>query len=177
VNRPPAENPGGQEWFDVVDECDRAIDRQPRSDVHRRRLRHRAIHVFVFDPAGRLLIHLRSPHKEEFPDVWTSSCSGHVGSGETYDESARRELREELGVTAELERLHKFDACDDTSREFTTLYRAGCDGDIVPDSCEITAIRWLPVDDIARDVRMDPQKFSPAFRLLFGWYLENLHGR
>jgi isopentenyl-diphosphate delta-isomerase type 1 len=177
VNQPPAEIPGGPEWFDVVDECDRVIDRQPRSEVHRRRLRHRAIHVFVFDPAGRLLIHLRSPHKEEFPDVWTSSCSGHVGSGESYDESARRELLEELGVTAELECLHKFDAREDTSWEFTTLYRAVCDGEIVPDPREITGTCWRPVDDIDRDARTNPQKFSPAFRLLFGWYLENLHGR
>ncbi|HQX53770.1 MAG TPA: NUDIX domain-containing protein, partial [Planctomycetaceae bacterium] len=28
--------------------------------------------------------------------VWTSSCSGHVSSGEDYDETAPRELLEEL---------------------------------------------------------------------------------
>lgn len=72
-----------EEFFDVVDEEDQVIDQVARSEVHRRKLRHRAVHVFLFRPDACLLIHKRSDTKEEFPSVWTSSCSGHVSAGKT----------------------------------------------------------------------------------------------
>lgn len=160
-----------EEMFDVVDEADRPLYALPRSQVHQQGLRHRAIHVFVVRSDGCLLIHKRSPTKEEFPSVWTSSASGHVSAGETYDESAPRELREELGIEPPLERLHQFAACDDTSREFTVLYLARCDDQIVFDPDEMTEIRWLPIEQIERWMRDSPHDFSPAFRLLFSWFL------
>ena len=38
-----------EEWFDIVDEADRVIGKALRKEVHAKRLRHRAIHVFVFN--------------------------------------------------------------------------------------------------------------------------------
>jgi len=160
-----------QEHFDVVDENDRVIGIQTRSDVHRMKLRHRAIHVFVRDPLGHLLIHKRSPSKEEFPSVWTSSCSGHVSSGETYDDAAPRELFEELGIQAPLARLYRFSACPDTSFEFTVLYHAESADVVCPDPDEITEVRWMSLADIAAWIQSAPEDFSPAFRLLFAWYV------
>ncbi|MEZ6127341.1 MAG: NUDIX domain-containing protein [Planctomycetaceae bacterium] len=156
-----------EELFDVVDEHDRVIDVQPRSEVHRRKLRHRAVHVFLFRSDGRMLIHLRSADKEEFPSVWTSSASGHVSSGEDYADSAVRELREELGIVAPLTRLARFNACPDTSLEFTELFRADSDADVVFDPIEITKVKWLLPKEIRQQISADPNQFSPAFRLLF----------
>ena len=156
-----------EELFDVVDEHDRVIDILPRSVVHQRKLLHRAIHVFVFRSTGEMLIHKRSASKEEFPSVWTSSCSGHVSAGETYDDSAPRELLEELGINATLQPVQKFPACDDTSFEFTMLYRAASDDVIVPDPQEMTEIRWMMPAEIHRWLQSSPQDFSPAFRVLF----------
>ena len=45
-----------EEIFDVVDADDRVIDQQPRSEVHRLGLRHRAIHLLVFNAAGELFL-------------------------------------------------------------------------------------------------------------------------
>ena len=162
-----------EEFFDVVDEADQVVDRRSRNDVHRLMLPHRAIHVFVFRPDGRLLIHLRSEDKEEFPGVWTSSASGHVSAGETYDAAARRELFEELGIRAPLEPLKKFDACPDTSLEFTKLYRCVWDGSVNPDRREIQTVRWCDPVELKGRLQASPREFSPAFRLLFGWYCEH----
>ena len=49
-----------EELFDVVDEQDEVLYSLVRSEVHRRLLLHRAVHVFVFNSAGQLLIHQRS---------------------------------------------------------------------------------------------------------------------
>jgi isopentenyl-diphosphate delta-isomerase len=166
-----------EEQFDVVNDRDEVIDVLPRSEVHRRKLLHRAIHVFVFRTDGRMLIHQRSHTKEEFPSVWTSSCSGHVSAGETYDESAPRELLEELGVVASLTPLHKFQAQEATSWEFTLLYAATSDDEVTPDPIEMTAVRWMTVSDIAVWVCQSPEQFSPAFLVLFNWYREHAEAK
>ena len=163
-----------EEQFDVVDDDDRVVGQLARSEVHRRRLQHRAVHVFLFRADGCLLIHKRADNKAEFPSVWTSSCSGHVSAGDGYDATAVRELFEELGVESAVERLQKFAACDDTSREFTVLYRCCSDAAVTPEPVEITSIRWMSVDKIQDWVMRSPQDFSPAFRLLFGWFMEPL---
>lgn len=159
-----------EEWFDVVDEHDRVIDRQRRSDVHRQRLRHRAVHIFVRRSDGRLLIHKRTESKEEFPGVWTSSASGHVSAGEDYASAAKREVTEELGITTALEWCHKFDACPATCMEFTELFECRWDGDVTPDPHEIQEIAWVKTGDVARQMEREAERFSPAFRLLFSWY-------
>ena len=156
-----------EELFDVVDEHDTVIDVKPRSVVHRLQLRHRAVHIFLFRSNGRMLVHLRSANKEEFPSVWTSSASGHLSSGEGYAESAERELQEELGVTAPLKRLARFDACPDTSNEFTELFVATSDAEIVADPQEIADIQWMLPHEIREQLNVKPEQFSPAFRLLF----------
>jgi len=161
-----------EEWFDVVDESDAVIEQQTRSEVHRRKLRHRAVHIFVRRDDGRLLIHLRSQSKEEFPGVWTSSASGHVSAGESYDESAVRELQEELGITAPLTRLQKFDACPDTSMEFTVLYECTWNGEVSADPEEIQQTEWVTVQELTERIAEQPGQFSPAFRLLFAWYTQ-----
>jgi isopentenyl-diphosphate Delta-isomerase len=162
-----------EELFDVVDADDNVIKVLPRSEVHRQKLLHRAIHVFVFRSDGQMLIHQRSPAKEEFPSVWTSSCSGHVSSGETYESSAPRELQEELGLQASLLPLQKFSAQESTSWEFTVLFRANSDSDVTPDPQEMTAIAWMHVDEIWDWMNRSPAEFSPAFRLLIDWYYHN----
>lgn len=160
-----------EEFFDVVNEDDQVIDQLARSEVHRRKMLHRAVHVFLFRQDGCLLIHKRSDTKEEFPSVWTSSCSGHVSAGEDYDMTAVRELSEELGVESVVERLQKFSACDETSHEFTVLYRCFSDASVTPDPGEISEIQWMQLDAIQAWMTGTPHEFSPAFRLLFGWYL------
>jgi len=162
-----------EELFDVVDGEDRVLRVMPRSEVHRRRLRHRAVHIFVRRSDGQLLIHKRSTTKEEFPGVWTSSASGHVASGESYISAARRELTEELGISGQLIRLSKFAACEDTCFEFTELFGVHSDQTIQHDPVEIAEICWTTLQDVASWMSRSPDDFSPAFRLLLRWYLQN----
>lgn len=164
-------NAEAEELFDVVDEHDQVVRQERRSVVHAQKLTHRAVHVFLFRSDGHLLIHKRTDHKEEFPGVWTSSASGHVSAGEAYDETAPRELEEELGVVSPLQRLHKFAASPDTCMEHTVLYRTECDDPINFDPHEIAAIEYVSTDEIAARIKNQPAVFSPAFRLLFGWYM------
>jgi 16S rRNA (adenine1518-N6/adenine1519-N6)-dimethyltransferase len=160
-----------EEIFDVCDEADQVIGQLPRSLVHARKLLHRAVHVFVFNACGELLLQLRSAEKDEYPLCYTSSASGHLGAGESYDEAAPRELEEELGLTGyPLERLHKFPAGPETSFEHTVLYRTTAETIPRIDPREIAEARFLTLDEIAILREREPQKFSPCLLTLLDWY-------
>lgn len=165
--------PVPEELFDVVDQSDAVVTVLPRSEVHARRLLHRAVSVFVFNSRGELLLQKRSATKDEYPHLYTSSASGHVSAGETYDETAPRELDEELGLATPLTFLHKFPAGPDTANEHTVLYETVTDASPVPDPGEIAGLSWWPLDDLAARVAAHPEDFTPPFRVLFAWYLAN----
>ena len=157
------------EVFDVVNERDEAIGRERRSEVHRRGLRHRAVHVLVFNARGDLFLQKRSLIKDTFPGVWDSSASGHLDAGEDYDACAVRELREELGweATVALERLFKIDACVDTGQEFVWVYRCRAEGPFVLHPEEIERGGWFAPDKVTDWVRAKPGDFARAFAAIW----------
>lgn len=158
-----------EEIFDVVDEQDRVIDRRPRSEVHRRKLNHRAVHVLVYNARGELFLQKRSMAKDCFPGTWDSSSSGHLDSGEDYDPCSIRELREELGVapTGPIERLFKIDACPETGQEFVWIYETRHEGPFVLQPEEIECGAWFSTAHVTRWVEEFPQEFAPSFVLIW----------
>lgn len=160
-----------EEWFDICDEHDRVIGRAPRSEVHARKLLHRAVHVFVFNPAGELLMQLRTATKDEYPLCYTSSASGHVSSGEDYDTSVVRELQEELGLTGELEFLQQFPAGPETSYEHTRLYRLVTAATPTPDPSEVLEAEFVALPELLQRMAREPQRYTPCLVTLLDWYL------
>lgn len=158
-----------EEYFDVVNERDEVVGRQPRNVVHQQGLKHRATHVLVFNSRGEVFLQKRSMKKDRQPGVWDSSASGHVDSGEDYDRSAVRELREEIGlsVTQPLERLFKIDACEATDGEFVWVYRCHHDGPFALNPDEIDAGGWFAPQKVTSWMAERPQDFASA--LLFIW--------
>src|SRR3954468_19781087 len=119
-----------EEIFDVVNERDEVIGQERRSEVHRLGLQHRAGHLLVFNGRGEVFLQKRSMAKDTFPGAWDSSASGHLDTGETYDDCAVREVREELGLSlAEPpRRLFKLAACLETGQEHVWVYRHKAEG-------------------------------------------------
>ena len=155
-----------EEWFDVVDHRDQVIDRQTRRVVHEQGLRHRAIHVLVFNQAGQVFLQKRAMTKDASPGLWDSSCSGHVDAGEDYDTAAQRELLEELGVKAshELQRLTHLAASPETTQEFIRIYRLQHEGPFVLDPVEIETGDWITVEALNHQIAQTPTAFCPVFR-------------
>ena len=56
-----------EEIFDVVNERDEVVGREVRREVHRLGLKHRAVHVLVFNARGELFLQKRSMTKDTFP--------------------------------------------------------------------------------------------------------------
>ena len=101
--------------------------------------------------------------------LWDSSAAGHVEANEQYDETARRELDEELGVTAQLRKIGKLPASEKTGQEFVVVYRGEHNGPFRYPSEEISALEFVPVDIVERWVANKPEDFAPGF--LESWKL------
>lgn len=160
-----------EEIFDVVDCDDNVVGQAPRSEVHARGLLHRAVNIFVFNTAGQLLLQQRSQTKDQFPGCYTSSASGHLGTGESYDEAAPRELEEELGLKLPLARIVKLPGGPHNANEHTVLYRAVTDEPPKFNRGEIESIAFFDLDKIAAMIDREPDRFAPPFRVLFRWYV------
>ncbi len=158
-----------EEIFDVVNERDEVVGQAPRSEVHRRRLNHRAVHVLVFNSRGELFLQKRSMIKDCFPGAWDSSASGHLDGGEDYDACALREVREELGVALGRppQRLFKVDACAETGQEFVWVYQCAHEGPFTLHPDEIESGGWFAPDEIERWIQEKPHDFASGLVLIW----------
>lgn len=161
------------EIFDVVDDRDRVIGKQTRREVHRQGLKHRAVHVLVFNPRGEVFLQKRSFRKDTFPGAWDSSASGHLDSGETYDACSVREAREEIGLVLERtpKRLFKIEACDQTGQEFVWVYRVESNGPFRLNLDELECGAFFKADHINRWMAERPRDFADSFRLVWQYHL------
>jgi len=159
----------GEEIFDVVNERDEVIGQAPRSEVHARKLLHRAVHVLVFNARGQVFLQKRSMLKDTAKGKWDSSASGHVDSGEDYDPCAVREVREEIGLqlSAPPERILRLEACADTGQEFVWVYRCASEGPFTLHPEEIERGDWFTPEEITRWVTENPREFARAFVLIW----------
>ncbi|MHB8244499.1 MAG: isopentenyl-diphosphate Delta-isomerase [Acidimicrobiales bacterium] len=82
--------------------CDKRLAHDPPGHLHL------AFSVFLFDPGGRVLVQQRAATKYHFKGVWANACCSHPEPGEDALTSARRRVREELGLDCELEEAGRF---------------------------------------------------------------------
>jgi isopentenyl-diphosphate delta-isomerase type 1 len=158
-----------EEIFDVVNERDEVVGQLVRREVHRQNLRHRAVHVLLFNQRGELFLQQRSLAKDNFPGVWDSSSSGHLDAGEEYDACTLREVREELGVQlgAVPTRLFKLEASAGTGWEFCWVYRAEHEGPFGLQESEVRGGGWFTPEAITEWIERRPQDFARAFVLVW----------
>lgn len=146
----------------VVDADDKELTGQPRHVIHATGLLHRAVHVFIFGPDGRLLLQQRSAKKDMYPLHW-ECVGGHLAPGESYDAAAAREVEEELGIAAnELTFLQKLTACDETGQEFIQVYRAVITETPQPQPDEVIGLHWFTRHDLEREIAASARLFSPS---------------
>ena len=160
------------ELFDVVDEENRVISQASRHEVHTQKLKHRAVHILVFNAKGDIFLQKRSRWKDANPGRWDSSAAGHVSAGCGYDETAVRELQEELGVSAPLELIGTHPSTRETGWEFVQVYRAEYNGPFTWPRAEIESGLFFPVELLERWTAARPHDFSNSFLASFRLWRE-----
>jgi pyrimidine 5'-nucleotidase len=177
-----------------------------RADMRLHNLWHRATYVLVKhepphlykDPdAGHadlsstyVLVQKRSFRKDYCPGKLDPTPGGVVGYGETYEDNAVREIKEEMGIDVEistsnstnasgsntntLQRLFTFPYEDDVVRVWGDFYECTYHGtlkDLVMQEEEVEAVYRMSLQEMKDMIRDHPENFMPdachAMRLYF----------
>jgi isopentenyl-diphosphate delta-isomerase type 1 len=161
----------------LVDKKDRPLGSVEREECHKKGLLHRGIHVLVFNSKGDLLLQKRSMSKKTYPGRWTSSCSGHVSYGESYDEAAKRELLEEIGISTKMTELFKFYDDNPVDREIAKVFVAQHEGPFKIDNDEVDDAKFFSMGEIRRIMSEKLEILTPDFIKVFQLHAEKSTGR
>ena len=145
---------------EIVEIVDR--DNQPIGAVSRRIMRqqiliHRASYILVFNTEGALFLQKRTRSKDIYPGYWDLAAGGVVLAGESYEESAHRELREELGLTnAKLRFLFDQYYEDAGNKVWGRIFSCTSNGPFILQAEEIDYGRFIPLTEIEQLHRSEP---------------------
>ncbi|MDE2025956.1 MAG: NUDIX domain-containing protein [Patescibacteria group bacterium] len=92
----------------AVDQDDNPIVPVLRSKAHAEGVWHRISQIWVINKNKQILCQRRSLSKDNNPGKWETFFGGHVAPGESYEEGAVKEVREDLGLSLTLLDLHFF---------------------------------------------------------------------
>lgn len=142
----------GEELVEWVDEHGEVIEIVTRARMRDEHLRHRCVYIVVRSGAGdSVLIHKRADWKDIAPGEWDVAFGGVCDPGESWDESARRELLEEAGITVDEMIDHgevRYEAPGVAL--IGRFYSCHSDGPFAFNDGEVVATDWIAVADLAR---------------------------
>ncbi|MEM3745724.1 MAG: NUDIX domain-containing protein [Candidatus Bathyarchaeia archaeon] len=161
----------------VVDENDNVIGWASRGECHKRGLIHRSVYVIVLNDRGEVFLQKRSMSKDLYPGLYACSASGHVEYGESYEEAARRELREELGVNAQLKWVGKFKCFSEIEREISAIYLCRYNGPFKLDAEEISEGKFVSIEEIKRMLKEGEREFAYGSVLALKEFMKCIEGK
>ncbi len=155
----------GDELVEVValdGSVERIISRREMRAAH---ARHRAVSVVVLGTDGRVLIHQRAPDKDVWAARWDIAFGGVVAVGESWDDSARRELAEEAGlVDVELVEVGRGSFDDAEVSMVSRVYVTISDGPFVFVDGEVIDTAWTTIGELDATIErltVDQTEFCP----------------
>ena len=160
----------GIETVVLVDTDDREIGVAEKLQAHRQGLLHRAFSVFILNKAGELLLQRRSSTKYHSGGLWTNTCCSHPRPAEDVGQAARRRLREEMGIDAELSPAFTFLYEADlgsglTEHELDHVLVGRYQGDPNPNPIEVDGWWWVGLGEVEEDVERRPEAYTVWFKL------------
>lgn len=136
-----------EEQVQIVDRLNRITGTAPRSVMRRQGLPHRASYVLVFNDNDEFFLQKRTLTKDIYPGYWDVAAGGVVLAGESYEESAVRELAEELGITAPLTFLFDHYYEDNRNRVWGRIFHCRHEGPFILQVEEVAFGRFITIDE------------------------------
>jgi 8-oxo-dGTP pyrophosphatase MutT (NUDIX family) len=140
-----------------VDEQDRLLGGLPRAELRERGLIARGTFILLFNSRGELCVHRRTLSKAVYPGYWDVAAGGMVGEGESYAESAARELAEELGIAGVPLREHgRFFFDEPGNRLWGAVFSAVSDAPLVLQREEVLEAQFIAPSQALSDALEKP---------------------
>ncbi len=154
----------------IVDEHNNVVGAVSRKEMRARCLRHRSTYILVFNTRGQLFVQKRTMNKDVFPGYFDSVAGGVILAGESYEEGARRELEEELGIRgAHLEPLFEFYFASPDARVWGAAFSCAYDGPIALQEEEIESGAFMEIEEVLK--LQKTEAFTPDGQYVLRRYL------
>lgn len=146
-----------EEMVDIVDENNVVIGSRRRAEMRELKLRHRATYGFVRHSSGYFYVQKRSILKDYCPGYWDPTPGGVVGAGETYEETNRREVEEEMGIPVDsvMEHLFTWLYEDSQCKCFGDCWEILYDGPIKLQATEVDEVAMMSMQEIMERATAD----------------------
>lgn len=170
----------------LVDEKDQPVGFSGKQAVHEQGLLHRAFSVFIFNPAGEMLLQQRAMSKYHSAGLWSNACCSHPTPGEETADAALRRLKEELGFEVSVEKIFDFVYRAElenglTEHEFDHVFTGEYNGPVHFNTEEVMAVCYKGLEEIKTLLQTNPEQYTAWFRLAFPrigyWWKERYRDR
>lgn len=144
------------ELVDIVDEHNTIIGTTDVKTAHEQKIMHRVVGIFLFDPKGNL--YLQTGNKYGKLDI---TVGGHVQSGESYKNAAKREMAEEINLSTPLKHISTFLPEEARLNHFWSLYTATApQGWLFEKTEEVDSLECFPVLEVISLMQNEPEKLT-----------------
>lgn len=163
----------------LVNEKDEFLGIMGKLEAHQKGMLHRAFSVFLFDNKGNMLLQKRASCKYHSPNQWTNACCSHPRENETYEAAAHRRLKEELGISCNIEK--KFDFIYKANvgnglweHELDAVFIGKFEGKFALNPDEVSEIRYISWNNLEKEIKEKPESFTEWFKIILKEYKQHL---
>lgn len=164
-----------EEFVVLVNPEDEVLGLMEKQQAHVNGLLHRAFSIFLFNSKGEMLLQKRAAEKYHSPNQWTNAVCSHPRNGETYLDGAKRRLKEELGITADLSEKFNFIYKADVGEglwehELDHVFVGTYEGDFNLNKDEVDDVRYVSMEELDQELTENPEHFTEWFKIILEEY-------
>lgn len=180
------------EYIDIVDNTGKPTGKSIlKSIIHQKGYYHHTAHIWIYTKKGEILLSQRSAKKTICPLMWDVSVAGHIDAGETAEEAAIRETKEEIDLKISQSDLLKVGVFEcfqsyengiiDNEFHNTFLVELKVDiSELKPQESEVEALKLVSLDDfqiLIDTIENNSGHFVPSNKTYYEFVLQQIKNK
>ena len=151
---------------DVVNSNDEVIGQDMKNQKIAKDFISRVVAIFLLDADGKMILCRRSDKKTNAAGLYDLAAFGNVMAGETYEQAAFRELKEELNIECDLKILDKFyqenHNDDKVYKIFCGVFFGKTDKPLTLNH-ELVEVKKMTLEEVKNDLLKNSRNYCPGF--------------
>lgn len=164
----------------AVDYDDKDIKVIDKMEAHLKPILHRAFSVFLYN-GNKVLLQKRAKNKYHSGGLIANTCCSHPQLNENIIDNAKQRLIEELDIhvdgLSEIGTFIYYKKFNDNlyEYEYDHVLVGEFDGGYNLNLEEVSWLGWVEIDDLKKDIVINPDKYAVWFITAFNIFLKNFN--